>query len=202
MIRFLRILKRKIFKPEPIKDHKQSLIENGTMKVGTGCDISNMQILIYHKSKGFTNIEIGNNCCIKGVLIIYRPHAKITIGNNAYIGSMTYVECAEAIEIGNDVLVSMSCNLIDTNSHSLHSYERVNDTIDWQSDLEHKNWNVVESKKITIMDKCWIGLRSIVMKGVVLNEGTIVGSGSVVTKSTDAFTAVAGNPARKVKDVD
>lgn len=202
MLRLLKRIKNKLYGPPPAVDYKQELINKKILKVGEGCDISNMTIMIYHKEEGVTNIEIGNNCCIKGIIIIYRPQAKVKIADNVYIGSMTYLECAQEIEIERDVLISMSCNIIDTNSHSTHSSERVHDIIDWQKGLEYKNWDVVFSDKVLIGNKSWIGLRSIIMKGVRLGEGTIVGSGSVVTKSTEAYTAVAGNPAVLIKKVD
>jgi galactoside O-acetyltransferase len=44
-------------------------------------------------------------------------------------------------------------------------------------------------------------MNAIILKGVTIGEGAIVGAGSVVTKSVPAFTIVAGNPARIIKEV-
>jgi acetyltransferase-like isoleucine patch superfamily enzyme len=96
----------------------------------------------------------------------------------------------------------MNCNIIDTDSHSLHSGERKNDTVDWQKGLMYKDWNLVISQKVAIESKSWIGLRSIVLKGVTLSEGTIVAAGSVVTKSTEPFSLIGGNPAKFIKATD
>jgi acetyltransferase-like isoleucine patch superfamily enzyme len=202
MLNVLKKLAKKLLGRTSGEGPVQALIKKGVIKVGSGCEISGLQALVFHTEQGVTNIEIGNNSCVRGTLVIYRPESKIIIGNNVYIGHLTTLECAEEIRIGNDVLISMQCNLIDTNSHSLHSYERVRDTIDWQKGLEYKDWSVVHSKKISIGDNCWLGLRSIVTKGVVLGEGTIVGAGSVVTKGTEPFSVVAGNPAVFIKHVD
>lgn len=49
----------------------------------------------------------------------------------------------------------------------------------------------------TIIKKgTWIGIRSTILGGVIIGEGAVVASGSVVTKSVPDFCMVAGNPAR------
>lgn len=51
-----------------------------------------------------------------------------------------------------------------------------------------------------IGDKCWIGMNSVILPGVVLGDNTIVGAGSVVTKSFEnGHCVVAGNPAKLIK---
>ena len=41
---------------------------------------------------------------------------------------------------------------------------------------------------------CCIGMRSVVMPGVTIGEGSIVGVGSVVTKDVPPYSVVVGNP--------
>jgi acetyltransferase-like isoleucine patch superfamily enzyme len=54
---------------------------------------------------------------------------------------------------------------------------------------------------IRICRGAWIGARSIILKGVTIGEGAIVGAGSVVTRDVPAFTIVAGNPARILREL-
>lgn len=55
-------------------------------------------------------------------------------------------------------------------------------------------------KDIIIGDRCWIGMKRVVLPGVILGEGTIVGAGAIVTKSfIDGNCVVAGNPAKVIK---
>lgn len=57
--------------------------------------------------------------------------------------------------------------------------------------------------KIVIGDHCFIGAKSILLPGVVLGERTIVGAGSVVTRSfPQGNVVIAGNPARVICTVD
>ena len=55
------------------------------------------------------------------------------------------------------------------------------------------------SKKIIIGRNCWIGANVIILPGVQLNDGVIVGAGSVVTKSFGKNLVIAGNPARALR---
>lgn len=60
----------------------------------------------------------------------------------------------------------------------------------------------VESKDVILGEKCWIGMNSIILPGVTLGPHTTVGAGSVVTKSfPDGYCVIAGNPAKKIKDI-
>ncbi len=53
--------------------------------------------------------------------------------------------------------------------------------------------------KISIGDRCFIGFNSILLPGVTLGPRTIVGAGSVVTKSfPQGDVVIAGNPARVI----
>lgn len=61
----------------------------------------------------------------------------------------------------------------------------------------------VESKNITLGEKCWIGMNSVILPGVTLGPHTTVGAGSIVTKSfPGGYCVIVGNPARKIKDIN
>jgi acetyltransferase-like isoleucine patch superfamily enzyme len=56
---------------------------------------------------------------------------------------------------------------------------------------------------VTIGKYCWLGMGVLIMPGVVLGNNTVVGAGSVVTKSfPDGYCIIAGNPARLVRELD
>ena len=108
------------------------------------------------------------------------------------------LDCATAIILEDDVLVSYECLLLDSNNHSQNFDMRKNDLPDVKSGRDY-NWSVIPSKPIRICRGSWIGARSIILKGVTIGEGAIVGAGSVVTKSVEPYTVVGGNPARLLK---
>jgi acetyltransferase-like isoleucine patch superfamily enzyme len=55
---------------------------------------------------------------------------------------------------------------------------------------------------IVIYDNCMIGVNSILLPGVKVGPNSIIGSGSVVTKSIPEGVVVAGNPARVICSID
>lgn len=98
--------------------------------------------------------------------------------------------------------------IYDHNSHSLKWDERskdneqcYNDFINFNNSVLNKNWENVQSSRIEIHDKVWIGFDVLILKGVIIGEGAIIGAKSVVTKSVPPWTVVAGNPAIIVKQL-
>lgn len=58
-------------------------------------------------------------------------------------------------------------------------------------------------RDVTIGRYCWLGAGCTVLPGVTLGDFTIVGAGSVVTKSfPEGYTVIAGNPARAIRALD
>ncbi|HEV9036988.1 MAG TPA: acyltransferase [Puia sp.] len=177
----------------------RSLLKQGVLRTGNGCDLHSMQVILVGVTPGTLVIEMGNNCCVRGTIMVYRPTSKVVLGDNVYIGPGSWIECSVGVTIGSNVLISMNCHIIDTNSHSLNSAHRLEDTIEWQKGLSYKDWSKVQCAPVSIGDKCWVGLRSIILKGVSLGEGSIVAAGSVVTNAVQPYTIVGGNPASFIK---
>jgi acetyltransferase-like isoleucine patch superfamily enzyme len=57
-------------------------------------------------------------------------------------------------------------------------------------------------RKISIGNNVFIGVNSIVMPGVKIEDNVIVAAGSVVTKSVPSGKIIGGNPARVIGDYD
>ncbi|MDX1973797.1 MAG: acyltransferase [Candidatus Sumerlaeia bacterium] len=50
---------------------------------------------------------------------------------------------------------------------------------------------------------CWVGMNAVILPGVELGPYTVVGAGAVVTKNfPEGYCVVAGNPARKIRELD
>ena len=58
-------------------------------------------------------------------------------------------------------------------------------------------------KEVRIGDYTWIGMNSVILPGIELGPRTIVGAGSVVTKSfPKGYCVIGGNPAKLIKELD
>ncbi len=153
------------------------------------------------------NIIIGNNVSILGNIdlrnrengrIIFKDD--VTIEENCRfvsaregtieIGAGSIVTAFAIINGGADVLVGEKCILgprcsINANEHVFKRHTPVR-----ESGFVHAS--------IVIEDDCWLATSVSVNKGVRLRKGTVVASGAVVTKDTEAYSIYAGIPAKRI----
>ena len=116
-------------------------------------------------------------------LTTWKAGAILEIG--ADFGMTGGVICAaEKIIVGDRVIVGANCTIVDTDFHPLGPVERQEDT------------RAGRTAPIFIEDDVFVGMHSLILKGVTLGQGCVIGAGSVVARSVSAGTVVAGNPAR------
>lgn len=138
----------------------------------------------------FTSGECFNPLCrnIKGC-IITESEAIISIGNDVGMSS-TCLWAHKKITIGNNVKIGGDTIIMDSDAHSLDFVLRRNPLLD-----QNNKKNI----PITIEDDVLIGARCIILKGVTIGARSVIGSGSVVTKSIPADCIAAGNPCKVIR---
>ena len=57
------------------------------------------------------------------------------------------------------------------------------------------------AKPIKIENNVWIGGSVVILPGVTIEDGAVIGAGSVVTKDVKKNTIVAGNPAKLIRKI-
>lgn len=114
---------------------------------------------------------------------------KIRIGNNCGI-SNTLIYAAEEITIEDNVRIGGGCSICDTDFHSLDYEIRI---------TPGKKMKI--NKPILIGEGAFIGMNSIILKGVSIGRHSIVGAGSVVTKNIPDNQIWGGNPARFIREI-
>lgn len=120
------------------------------------------------------------------------PNATLKIGNNVGISSAS-IRANESITFGNNIRVGGDCIFIDSNSHSLNFLDRRHFSTDGANKI---------NSPIVIEDDVLIGARCIILKGVTIGARSIIGAGSVVTKSIPSDCIAAGNPAKIIKHIN
>ena len=160
----------KIYGIPIVQRHRGSCI-----KIGRG---------LYLRSFASSN-PLGPN---RPVIITTRSNnAKIRIGDDVGLTGGTI--CAEeCIEIGNRVLIGANCILVDTDFHPV--------------DLSARRATPQKGQvaPIIIEDNVFIGMNSLILKGVHIGNGSVIGAGSVVTRDIPAGVVCAGNPARVIRE--
>lgn len=138
-----------------------------------------------------TTIKIGANCRFnsnsrfnfRGInhscILQTSKGGNIIIGNNCGFSGVSIVSSC-GVTIGNCVLCGANVQIGDRNDHE---------------DI----YPQFKPLPITIGDGVWIGMNSVVMRGVSIGENTIIGANSIVTKDIPANVVAAGNPCKVIK---
>ncbi|MCL4238966.1 MAG: acyltransferase [Anaerolineae bacterium] len=123
------------------------------------------------------------------ILSTRRPGARLVIGRG--FGMTGGTICAEeSITIGDDVWVGANCVITDTDFHPLDLAARLARPLDGAT------------APVIIEDGVFIGMNSLVLKGVTIGAGSVIGAGSIVTRSLPPGVIAAGNPARPIRPLD
>ena len=122
------------------------------------------------------------------VLSTRSASAELIIGDDCGLtGAVVVAETR--VTIGDRVLIGGNAQIVDTDFHPL------------EAEVRRRDINAGNTRPITIGDDVFIGMNSIILKGVTVGDGSVIGAGSVVSQDVPPQTIVAGNPARVVRDV-
>jgi acetyltransferase-like isoleucine patch superfamily enzyme len=107
---------------------------------------------------------------------------RIRIGNGNYFNRNVMIDACGLVEIGDDNMFGPDIYVTDSD----HRFGR---------DVSPKN-AAMDVGRVRIGNRCWIGARAVILKGVELGDGCVVGAGAVVTRSFPAGSVIAGVPAQ------
>lgn len=129
--------------------------------------------------------RLGDDCKVGAFVEIQKG---VSIGNRCKISSHSFL--CEGVVIEDDVFIGHSVTFInDRFPRASAASGKLQTEEDWT--LEHT----------TIKKGASIGSGSTILCGITVGENAIVGAGSVVTRNVLPNTIVAGNPAKKLREV-
>jgi maltose O-acetyltransferase len=121
----------------------------------------------------------------------------IILGSDITLGYRPVIMASESvIRIGSKVMFGPHVTVVGGN-HNTAEIGR------FMYDVKEKRPE--DDKGVLIEDDVWVGANAVILHGVTIGRGSIVGAGSVVTKSVPPYAIVAGSPAKVIKfrwDVD
>jgi acetyltransferase-like isoleucine patch superfamily enzyme len=159
------------------------------IQFGKGCRFGGN--MIFYRAPGST-IKMGKDCRFnsnsrfnfRGInhkcILQTIPGGNITIGNNCGFSGVSIISGC-SVTIGNNVLCGANVIIGDRNNH-----ENI--------------FKEFKPEPVTIGDNVWVGMNSVIMKGVTIGENSIIGANSVVTKSIPANVIAAGSPCKVIKE--
>lgn len=139
-----------------------------------------------------------------------------SMGKGVHVDIDFHCEYGKHIFIGNKVIINMNCTFVDNNridigsnvliasnvqiytaTHSIRVNERM--VQDWSEGQEICRTYALPVK---IEDGVWIGGGVIILPGVTIGRNSVIGAGSVVTRSIPESCVAVGNPCRVIKQID
>ncbi len=154
-----------------IQKHRES-----TMRFGTGL--------------GLRSLERSNPLGINHPVFLatLQAGACLEIGDHfAMSGGAICV--AERVRIGNRVALGANSTIADTDFHPL------------EPTLRRHSPQQARTAPVLIEDDVFVGMNSLILKGVTIGQGSVIGAGSVITKDVPPHVIVAGNPARIIREI-
>jgi maltose O-acetyltransferase len=120
-----------------------------------------------------TELVVGGNGCLE-------------IGESTFINYGCSISAEKSVKIGPGCNIGTYVIIIDNNFHRLEPERRQERP---------------ESLSVCLEENVWLGARVIVLPGVRIGQGSVIGAGSVVTRSIPPRAVAAGVPARVVKNL-
>lgn len=135
----------------------------------------------YSLKKTGKNFRFGSNC-------IFSDHRNIEIGDNVFIADNSVIAGIIPIKIGNNVMFGPEVMILGGD----HNMSVVGKPMRY---VHTGGRNI----PIELEDDVWVGARALIMKGVKIHEGSVVGAGSLVTKSLPPYSVNVGSPCKTLR---
>ena len=137
------------------------------------------------------NLQVQGPCIVRaegslrvGTLIFVRSFAhnrvelsisaegRLSIGDRVFLNQGVRIACSREIIIGNGCQIGDECVILDNDFHGAGG-------------------GTAKSALVVLGDNVWLATRVIVLRGVTIGEGSVVGAGSVETRSVPPNSLVA-----------
>ena len=111
-------------------------------------------------------------------------------GTNTTIGEATFINHGAYFMDGAPITIGTHCFI----GPNLGCY-----TAEHAHDIPRRNQGIERARPITIENDCWLGGDVKILPGVTIGTGSIIGAGSIVTKSIPPHSIAVGNPCRVIR---
>ena len=195
--------------------------KNNKIIFGKNCNIVNCKIKLY----GDSTLIFGDNCYFENTQIMLRE-SEARFGDNTESSKTTVTAAGKSLlDLGAG---SVICGEFDMRNQGIIRAKRLwttwgphiaanhgkiefadggtADSIIYNSDF-HPMYDlegnlINENQDVIIGNNVWIGAQVCVLPGVTIGDNSVIGAGSVVTKSIPTNVLAAGNPCRIIRTIE
>ena len=134
------------------------------------------------------SLELGERNTLYPGVIIRQKTGSIQTGHDVSFGPGVVIYEARAnLRIGNSCMIAAGVKICGVS----HGTDRI--------DIPMRCQPII-SQMIHIDDDVWIGMNSVIHPGVFIGAHSIIGSGSIVTKSIPPYSIAYGVPCKVIKE--
>jgi acetyltransferase-like isoleucine patch superfamily enzyme len=151
-----------------------------------------------------SRIEIGNGVqfissswrsstanCFNCKLRTFADTSSIIFGDHSGMTGGAIVARSKTIRIGPRCMLAPGVTILDSDFH-----------IAWPPDKRHDTWETDIDRDVTLEENVWVGMNSIILKGVTIGRNSVIAAGSVVVSSIPENSLAGGNPARVLRRLE
>lgn len=114
--------------------------------------------------------------------------SRIIIEDNVGLNGTSITSRSKSIIIGKNTKIAPNVIIVDSDFHN-----------PWPPLMRHSYPGDEVDGDIIIGSNCWIGMNSIILKGVQIGDNSVIAAGCVVTRAIPPNSLAGGVPARVIK---
>lgn len=160
---------------------------SGLMEIGKYVSLNTPRIIFDKNGTG--KIVMGDHVNIETRVILSPRNGSIKIGDRVFIGHHSLLQSHDnaQIVIGQDTLIANDVKIFASN-HETGSPEN--------------GYRVEKGASVKIGNNVWIGSSAILLPGRTIGDFSVIGAGTLITKSVPPYSLCVGNPGKIIKKYD
>jgi acetyltransferase-like isoleucine patch superfamily enzyme len=157
------------------------VVTNGMVFMGRGVEL--------RCTRGLAHMEIGRRVWIGRGTAIRCHEGFLRIGDRVVFGEGDTVNCFLDVDLGEECIFADDVYVGDFDHH--HA--------DLETPIQRQG---IAKSPVRIGPDCWLGTKSVVLRGTTIGRGSVIGAGAVVRGRYPDRSVIVGNPARLAKRRD
>ena len=127
-------------------------------------------------------------------------------GDSVWLRPPFFCDYGSNIELGKRVFFNFNCIVLDVCKVSIGDFSQLGSGVQILTPLHPLNANLRREQEygapVTLGSDVWIGSGAIILPGVTIGSRTVVGAGSVVSRSLPENILAVGNPCRIIRSIE